>query len=375
MSRLATLTKTDRVTPEEPWRTASATIAWFFRSRPTGRTVMSCSRRVVGFVASAASVATRISASPDRAARASARFRASPRSPEAGETARFSIAARTRPRSLVALTTTRAVRPAAMTLTLPPAGSSRSASRACCLAAVRRSGATSVAAMLAETSMTRTRSLASPAGRSRNGRAASAARMRTRRIWRSRRRLRRRRCQGAFASTSATRRCHKSVEGTTASSRRSLRRYIATTAGTKIRPRRARGEMKLIALPHDLSSPQLGEHEVGQGYARRERHVRRAPPGREIGEPLAPGLEAGLVAVEGGEVDGDIDALARFDVDEPEIALEGRVELLGREEVEDDQLRAGRRQLADHPVGVGIEEVGQEDDDAPAGQLRRGVPD
>ena len=34
MSRFAMLTKTDRVTPDEPPRTASATIAWFLRSRP-----------------------------------------------------------------------------------------------------------------------------------------------------------------------------------------------------------------------------------------------------------------------------------------------------------------------------------------------------
>jgi hypothetical protein len=35
MSRLAMLTKTDRVTPDDDGLTASATIAWFFRSRPT----------------------------------------------------------------------------------------------------------------------------------------------------------------------------------------------------------------------------------------------------------------------------------------------------------------------------------------------------
>ena len=39
-SRLATLTNTDRVTADGDVRTASATIAWFFRSRPTGRTLM-----------------------------------------------------------------------------------------------------------------------------------------------------------------------------------------------------------------------------------------------------------------------------------------------------------------------------------------------
>ena len=92
--------------------------------RPTWSTLTSCVEAVVGLIASAASVATRMSASPAREASASARFSASPRSPVAGETAMPSIAARTRPRSVVPLTTTRAVRPAAMTLTVPFAGSS-----------------------------------------------------------------------------------------------------------------------------------------------------------------------------------------------------------------------------------------------------------
>ena len=41
MSRLATLTNTERVTPDGAGRTASATIAWFCRSRPTWRTLTS----------------------------------------------------------------------------------------------------------------------------------------------------------------------------------------------------------------------------------------------------------------------------------------------------------------------------------------------
>ena len=96
--------------------------------------------------------------------------------PAPASTAMPSMACRTRARSVDSLTTMRALRSAAMTLTLPPVGRSLSASMATCLAAVSRSGTTSVAAMLAEVSMTRTMSRARPAGRSRNGRAASSAR-------------------------------------------------------------------------------------------------------------------------------------------------------------------------------------------------------
>ena len=70
------------------------------------------------------------------------------------------------------------------------------------------------APMLADVSTTSTMSRARPAGRSRNGRAASRTRMMTSRSWSRNSRLRRRRCHGAFASTSATSRCQSSVEGT-----------------------------------------------------------------------------------------------------------------------------------------------------------------
>ena len=48
-SRLATLTNTDRVTADGAVRTASATMAWFFRSRPTDRTLTGAATRPVGF--------------------------------------------------------------------------------------------------------------------------------------------------------------------------------------------------------------------------------------------------------------------------------------------------------------------------------------
>ena len=62
--------KTERVTPVGALRTAKATIAWFFRSRPTWRTRDRRLERATSAAASAASVATRIWASPARAASA-----------------------------------------------------------------------------------------------------------------------------------------------------------------------------------------------------------------------------------------------------------------------------------------------------------------
>ena len=156
----------------------------------------------------------------------------------------------TRPRSDVPLATTLAVRPAAMTLTLPPAGRSLRASSASAFAASRRFGATSVACIDAEVSITRTMSPARPAGRSTNGRAARKAKTRTSSSWRSSSRLRRSFCHGAFASTSATSFCHSRVDGTTASSRRSLSRYMAMTTGTNSSPASASGARNGIARPY-----------------------------------------------------------------------------------------------------------------------------
>ena len=121
-------------------RTASATIASFFASRPTWSTRTGASSVPDGGVASAASVATRISASPDRAASAEASRRASPRSPTSEVGGMALIACLALPRSLVPLAMTRAVRPAAITLTLAPPGSSLSASMAAALAASSRVG-------------------------------------------------------------------------------------------------------------------------------------------------------------------------------------------------------------------------------------------
>ena len=228
-------------------RTASATIAWLPASRPTRRTLTGAWTEPVGGVASAASVATRISASPERAASAEARRSASARLPMSAVGSMPAMACRTRPTSDVPFATTRAVRPAAITLTLPPAGRSFSASTAAALAASSRFGVTSVACIEAEVSTTSTRSPASPAGRSMNGRAARNTSSSTSSSCSSSRRLRRSRCHGALASTSATRRCHSSVDGTTASSRRSFSRYMAMTSGTNTSPASASGARNGIA--------------------------------------------------------------------------------------------------------------------------------
>ncbi len=241
--------KADRVTDDGAARTARATMAWFLRSRPTDSTLTGAPTLVVGAVASAASVATRTWASPERAASFDASSSASPRSPLVADGVSPSSARRTRSRSVVSLTTIRAVRSAVITVTLPPVGRSASAANAASRAAVNRSGVTSVAPMLADVSMTSTTSRARPAGRSRNGRAASSTSAMTRSSWSSNSRLRRRRCHGALASTSADRRLHSSVDGTTVSSRRSLSRYIAMTAGMKSRPASASGATNGIDQP------------------------------------------------------------------------------------------------------------------------------
>ena len=269
----------------------------------------------------------------------------------------------------MALTTTRAVRPAATTLTLPPAGRSRSASTASCLAAVRRSGATSVAAMLADVSMTRTMSRARPAGRSRNGRAASTARSRTSRSWRSSRRLRRSRCHGAFASTSATSRCHSRVDGTTVSSRRSLSRYIATTAGRNSEAEQGeRGDEAHRRLPEHAAAAQLREHQVGQGDVGREWDVARPTLARRD-------RRSRTARPRGGSYSRRWSARSTVTSTPSPVSTStsrrspssAGSSSLGREDVEDDQLRAGRREFPDHPIGSRVEQVGQEDDRPPAG--------
>ena len=219
-----------------------------------------------------------------------------------------SIAARTRPRSVVPLTTTRAVLPAAMTLTVPFAGSSRSASKTWFFASASRLGGTSVAAMLAEVSITTTTSPASPAGRSRKGRAARSARSSTSRSWSRSSRLRRRRCHGAFASTSVSSRCQRRVDGTTRSSRRSLSRYIASTTRHEQQPeqRERRQEAHRQAVievgsrcrpispaPADVGARRRrgrragGPSRSGHRSRRAGRPGRRSPPARRRGAPCS----------------------------------------------------------------------------------------
>ena len=269
--RFATETKAEWERPDDAVWTPSATIAWLSWARPTRRTRTGASSVPVGGFAIEASVATRISASPERAASAEASRRASPRSPASEVAVIEAIACLTRPRSEVPFATTLAVRPAETTLTLPPAGRSLRASRAMALAASSRFGETSVACIEAEVSITSTMSPARPAGRSTKGRAASSTRIRTRSSWRSSSRLRRSFCHGALASTSATSFCHSSVDGTTASSRRSLSRYMAMTTGTNSSPASASGVRNGMAGP---------TRRPGDGAARRTPGPPAACPSR-----------------------------------------------------------------------------------------------
>ena len=140
------------------------------------------------------------------------------------------------PGSVTSLATTRAVSPAAMTLTRPPAGSPPRASVAARRAASRRSSGTSVADIEADASTTRTRSCASAAGRSSAGRTTAATSSSAHSSCSSSSSERRSRCHGEFASTSRTRCCHRKVELTSRSGRRSLSIQRATMTGSAIEP-------------------------------------------------------------------------------------------------------------------------------------------
>ena len=142
---------------------------------------------------------------------------------------------------------------------------------------------------------TSTMSRARPAGRSRNGRAASRARITTSSSWSRSSRLRRSFCHGALASTSATRRVHSRVDGTTVSSRRSLSRYIAMTAGMNSSPSSASGVVNGIAPASPAragaaarrtsgrrgSCPTTGRRSSPAAWPR----DRRSPPSRPPGGP------------------------------------------------------------------------------------------
>ena len=149
--------------------------------------------------------------------------------------------------------------------------------------------------MLAEVSMTSTMSRASPAGRSRNGRAASSASAITSSSWRSSSRLRRSCCHGAFASTSATSRVHSSVDGTTASSRRSLSRYIAMTAGTNSRPSSASGVVNGMCGRYPARAGAAARRTSARRGSRRTRGRRSSPGDGRRGRRTTPSTSASRV--------------------------------------------------------------------------------
>ena len=211
---------------------------------------------------------------------------------------------------VVPFATTRAVRPAAMTLTLPPAGRSLSASTAAAFAASSRVGDTSVACIEAEVSMTSTMSPARPAGRSTNGRAARIARISD----------------------------EQQLEEQQQAPAELLPRRVRLDVRDELLPQQRRRHDRLVAAQleqvhrdDDRQEQQAGERErreeAHQPTTRRrrssantrslsgdvggDRHVRGAALGREVREAVLPGGEPRLVVVDRREVHRHVDAPRR----------------------------------------------------------------
>ena len=214
----------------------------------------------------------------------------------------------------MALATTRGVAPAATTLTRPPAGRSRSASRASALAASSRDGATSVAAMLADASTTITRSRASVAGRSTNGWAArSAEEEHEEELEEEQERAaqalpRRVRLEVLAEALPEERRAHGPLRAAQLEHPEGDRR-AARRRGRGAPAARRTASARL--LPDHPPAPQLGEDEVGERDVGGERHVRDPALRGERGEVGPPGLDPLGVALAGGEVEGDVDGRRR----------------------------------------------------------------
>ncbi len=158
-----------------------------------------------GTVVPASSVTTSTSAPRARSASASASLSASVRSDAAVDASIDSIARAIRPRSVASLATTRAVSPAATTLTRPSAGTWASCSMASALGGRQPVGEhVGRRTCWRDASTTSTRSRARPAGCSANGRATTNASSTASSSWSSSSSERRSLCHGAFASTSRT---------------------------------------------------------------------------------------------------------------------------------------------------------------------------
>src|SRR5439155_21418777 len=73
---------------------------------------------------------------------------------------------------------------------------------------------------------------------------------------------------------------------------------------------------------------------------------------------VAPGAQALVVAAQRVDVGGDLDRLAALGVEQPEVAVERRANLLGRGDMQDGDLEWARRERAERILPSGIHQVG-----------------
>ena len=78
-------------------------------------------------------------------------------------------------------------------------------------------------------------------------------------------------------------------------------------------------------------------------------------------ERRLPGGQARPVGVDRRQVRGDVDARRALDVDQPQVAFERRIQLIGTEHLEHGHLAARAGQLGDGALGVGVEAVADQD--------------
>ena len=168
-----------------------------------------------------ASVTTTTVESLSRAASAEASANASVRSPGAWLASIAPMASVAAARSELSLTRMRAVSAAATTVTRPPSGSRSTTARARSRASDMRSSSPSRAAIEVLVSTIRTTLAARSDSDAVNGRTAAATTRAAISSWTRSSQLKRRRCHGALASTSRTSCCHRNVEPTGTSRRRS----------------------------------------------------------------------------------------------------------------------------------------------------------
>ena len=81
------------------------------------------------------------------------------------------------------------------------------------------------------------------------------------------------------------------------------------------------------------------------------------------------------VGIEREQVGGDVDAVTRLLVDQAQISLERRIDLVGRQRVQDGHVAARAGQLTDRPLSVRVEEVADQHQRSALCDLGRVVAD